>query len=184
MATQVIRWQYYMTNVVDGKKIGWHNYDAGAASQLEPKWQEQANLGVMLRTTWHLKSGWFTYEVNLGTMTQKNMESGTVRHIRRLGVGERATNTKPGVASTKHKAAELCDTNDSEPVAKKLKPTHTTSVASSSSKASSSASSGSSTNDPLMLSSLFNGQHGECWESLARYFEVSPQRREVYRTWS
>lgn len=47
------------------------------------------------RMPWQLKSGYFAYEINLDTMTQKNLESGTVRHIRRVGPGETASKTAP-----------------------------------------------------------------------------------------
>lgn len=42
-------WQYYLSNSVDGKKIGWHNYDKDASDKLEVKWQEQVDVGAMLR---------------------------------------------------------------------------------------------------------------------------------------
>ena len=75
-------WYYWLDKGMDGKKCGWHPYDQTACNKLEGFLQ---NKGKQLsRTTWHLKSGFFSYEVDIKEMTQRNTESGTVRPIRRV----------------------------------------------------------------------------------------------------
>ena len=49
VSSKSVRWQYYLSNSVDGKKIGWHDYEQQASDKLETKWQEQLDIGMMQR---------------------------------------------------------------------------------------------------------------------------------------
>lgn len=77
-----MKWQYYLDNSVDGKCVGWHSYNSDGGQKLEAMWAEN-NASGSARTTYHLQSGFFKYEVSIANMTQRNMTSGTVRGIRR-----------------------------------------------------------------------------------------------------
>lgn len=44
-----VRWQYYLSNSVDGKGVGWYDYDLAASDKLETKWQQQLGFGAMHR---------------------------------------------------------------------------------------------------------------------------------------
>lgn len=41
MPSKTHRWQYYLSNSVDGKNLGWKSYDAAATGELEAQWQQQ-----------------------------------------------------------------------------------------------------------------------------------------------
>eukprot|EP00035_Acanthoeca_spectabilis_P038953 m.57730 g.57730 ORF g.57730 m.57730 type:complete len:821 (-) comp9370_c0_seq2:1719-4181(-) len=103
MPSKAARWQYYLSNSVDDKNLGWKSYDAAGTKELEEQWQQQQS-DPSTRVPWQLKSGYFAYEINLDTMTQKNLESGTVRHVRRVGPGETASKVAP-VGNPVHKTA-------------------------------------------------------------------------------
>mmetsp|Transcript_3370 Transcript_3370/g.10256 ORF Transcript_3370/g.10256 Transcript_3370/m.10256 type:complete len:80 (+) Transcript_3370:159-398(+) len=77
-------WQFYQSNYQDGKYPGWHNYSPDASGKLEHIWLQSLASGTK-RTTWHLKSGVFSYEINLRDFTQMNMATGKMRPIRRIG---------------------------------------------------------------------------------------------------
>lgn len=76
-------WHYLLDINMDGKTRGWHPHDQQASARLEAAFltadREQSS-----RTTWHLQSGYFSYEVDVNAMKQRNMETGTVRPIRRV----------------------------------------------------------------------------------------------------
>jgi len=81
-------WQYYLHNRVDGKAIGWYNYEARANTNLEKFWNVfRRNPGLELR---FIKSDYFKYEVNFSEMTQCNQTSGMRRAIRRLAPSQKA----------------------------------------------------------------------------------------------
>lgn len=96
-------WQYYLDNCVDGKSIGWHDYEALAGVKLEALWR--ANIAAETnRTTSHLKSGFFEYEVTFLNMTQRNTTSGTTRSIRRISHIQHSSVTHSAGASPLKKA--------------------------------------------------------------------------------
>lgn len=90
-------------------------------------------------------------------MTQKNMTSGTVRHVRRLDTSAAANATPPN-PTVKHAAAD--HDADIVPKAKKLK-------------VSGAAPAGAPLN--LNLGPVFLGQHGKDWQaSIASVLEAAP----------
>mmetsp|Transcript_83477 Transcript_83477/g.186500 ORF Transcript_83477/g.186500 Transcript_83477/m.186500 type:complete len:617 (+) Transcript_83477:109-1959(+) len=87
------RWQYYLHNEVDGKTIGWYDYEAPAAKNMEKYWRQfESNDGLDIRL---IQSDYFKYEVNFGEMIQKNTTSGMRRAIRRVAAGEEASTAPP-----------------------------------------------------------------------------------------
>jgi len=64
-------WQYYVNDGVDGKEVGWYNYDAGASETVDEvyhQWLDNTSYAVRC-----VESGHFRYQVNFGTMTQTNI---------------------------------------------------------------------------------------------------------------
>eukprot|EP00548_Thalassiothrix_antarctica_P007746 CAMPEP_0194131720 /NCGR_PEP_ID=MMETSP0152-20130528/2427_1 /TAXON_ID=1049557 /ORGANISM="Thalassiothrix antarctica, Strain L6-D1" /LENGTH=306 /DNA_ID=CAMNT_0038826589 /DNA_START=92 /DNA_END=1012 /DNA_ORIENTATION=+ len=77
------KWQYWVDDGVDGKRVGWYDYTEEGSTQTERLYQEhQSNerLGQRL-----VQSGYFTYSVNLQKMTQTNIthSNHTTRRIQR-----------------------------------------------------------------------------------------------------
>lgn len=92
-------WQYYMHNAIDGKSIGWYNYEGESAENIEKFWrQSKRNDGLDVRV---IRSDYFTYEVNYKFMLQTNVKTGTRRVIRRLNPGEEASPDEPAVIPDK-----------------------------------------------------------------------------------
>lgn len=86
-------WQYYLHNKVDGKKIGWYDYDEDAGKNMEKYWRQyNTNEGLGVRL---IQSDYFKYEVNFTDMIQTNTKSGTRRVIRRVAAGERPSAAAP-----------------------------------------------------------------------------------------
>lgn len=87
------RWQYYLHNKVDGKKLGWYDYDGGAGENMEKYWRQfgrDESLNIRL-----IQSDYFKYEVDFSKMVQRNIRSGMRRVIRRLAAGEKPSADKP-----------------------------------------------------------------------------------------
>ena len=139
---------------MDGKQVGWHDYDDKASTRLEQEFIARMAEGTH-RTTWHLKSGHFKYEVNLLTMTQRNTSSGTIRNIRRFVDPQQP---QPGDAQ---------NMENLPPVAKKLK-TDTSASAMTLASVSSMGSNG------LQLDKLFDGAPKEWREALLPVLENAP----------
>lgn len=79
------RWKYYVSDGVDGKVKGWYSYEAGASDEVEEVYaQHVANSigGGGSLTRW-VRSGHFTYKVDLAKMTQENTRTSKTRAIRR-----------------------------------------------------------------------------------------------------
>jgi len=86
-------WQYYMHNSVDGKKIGWYDYQEEPAKNMEKYWRQyNSNEGLGVR---FVHSDYFKYEVNFTDMIQTNTKSGTRRVIRRVPAGEKPSPAAP-----------------------------------------------------------------------------------------
>nr|QDO16462.1 poly [ADP-ribose] polymerase 2 [Crypthecodinium cohnii] len=84
-APKPAKWQYYLHNKVDGKKLGWYDYDEDAGKNMEKYYQQfvrDASLNVRL-----IQSDYFKYEVDFTHMHQKNTKSGMRRVIRRVETG-------------------------------------------------------------------------------------------------
>jgi len=77
------KWQYWVDDGVDGKMTNWYDYSATGSVQAERLYQE--HLSNARLTNRILKSGWFTYDVNMVQMTQTNINhhNKTARRIRR-----------------------------------------------------------------------------------------------------
>jgi uracil DNA glycosylase len=154
-------WHYYMANAMDGKNSGWHAYDKAASARLEGFMQ---NKGQQLsRTTWHLKSGFFSYEVDVSQMTQRNMNSGTVRPIRRVLAGEVVSMTAPPIFAPPKKSTS---STTGAPNSKKHEATGSPSNENSKKKQKHDAEGHHGDANNLSLEPLFAGQHGYAWEGL------------------
>lgn len=82
-------WQYWVDDGVDGKGVGWYNYDKQGSFLVEQLYSEfQTNTTWLSRRV--VKSGTFSYLVDLSAMTQTNVDlpNGKTRRIRR---SERST---------------------------------------------------------------------------------------------
>lgn len=75
-------WQYLLITSVDGKSPRWHPYTPQASSKLDSLFAH-AHATRSKRTTFHVLSGTYQYEVNMLTMTQRNITTGKLRPIRR-----------------------------------------------------------------------------------------------------
>mmetsp|Transcript_68977 Transcript_68977/g.205270 ORF Transcript_68977/g.205270 Transcript_68977/m.205270 type:complete len:597 (+) Transcript_68977:72-1862(+) len=87
------KWQYYLHNKVDGKRLGWYDYAEDAAKDMEKYWRQYAaseGLGVRF-----VQADYFKYEVNFTEMIQTNTTSGTRRVIRRVPAGEKPSPAAP-----------------------------------------------------------------------------------------
>eukprot|EP00004_Rigifila_ramosa_P012477 TRINITY_DN269_c0_g1_i2.p1 TRINITY_DN269_c0_g1~~TRINITY_DN269_c0_g1_i2.p1 ORF type:complete len:658 (-),score=165.09 TRINITY_DN269_c0_g1_i2:70-2043(-) len=76
-------WQYYLDKAMDGKGVGWHDYEEEAAGVVETAYQDWLkNPYVDVRT---VKSGQWSYSIDFNLMTQTNIEHSahTTRRIRR-----------------------------------------------------------------------------------------------------
>uniref|UniRef100_A0A7S1WXK8 NAD(+) ADP-ribosyltransferase n=1 Tax=Alexandrium catenella TaxID=2925 RepID=A0A7S1WXK8_ALECA len=87
------KWQYYLHNKVDGKKLGWYEYEEDAAKNMEKYWRQyNTNEGLGVR---FVQSDYFKYEVNFTDMIQTNTKSGMRRVIRRVPAGEKPSPAAP-----------------------------------------------------------------------------------------
>jgi len=85
------KWQYYVSDGVDGKRTGWYPYDDTASDEVEELYaQHMANTCESRTATRMVSSGRFTYKVCLTKMMQMNTRTQKVRQIRRA-VGDEAT---------------------------------------------------------------------------------------------
>lgn len=76
-------WEYYQSNQLDGKSPGWYPYTATASAVVEDvhaEWRTNPGSGLSVRC---VQSGYFSYRVDFGDMTQRNLSTGTQRPIRR-----------------------------------------------------------------------------------------------------
>lgn len=76
-------WQYYVDDFVDGKKVGWYDYDDKGSHVVEELYHEWTwNSELSQRCT---QSGAWEYLVDLSRMTQTNVKHSAhkIRHIRR-----------------------------------------------------------------------------------------------------
>jgi len=65
------KWEYYVNDGVDGKKPGWYPYEDSASVQVERLFAEHSkNPRLATRV---VASGYFSYEVDLGSMRQTNV---------------------------------------------------------------------------------------------------------------
>lgn len=76
-------WQYWVDDYVDGKSVGWYDYEPEASRIVEnihSEWLNNSDFSVR-----SVKSGEFCYHVDFNAMTQTNvvLPSGRVRRIRR-----------------------------------------------------------------------------------------------------
>merc|ERR1712137_692385 len=89
------RWQYFMHNVVKGRKIGWYDYEEAGAKNMEKFWAlTRTNERLMVRI---IKTDHFKYEVDFGNMLQTNIKTGTRRAIRRVSPGVVPSSAPPDI---------------------------------------------------------------------------------------
>lgn len=87
------RWQFYMHNVVNEKAIAWYDYKEAQAADMEKYWlQYRANPALAVR---FITTDYFVYEIDFEEMVQTNTKSGTRRAIRRIALGDEASEAPP-----------------------------------------------------------------------------------------
>lgn len=81
------KWEYYVSDGVDGKKTGWYPYDKSAGLQVEElRAEHAANKGGVNDTSVRtVESGTWIYKVDLKKMEQTNTKTKKARKIRRQG---------------------------------------------------------------------------------------------------
>lgn len=101
------KWEYYVSDGVDGKKTGWYPYVRSASDEVEELYaQHVANAREDRTATRLISSGHFSYSVDLTQMTQQNTRTKKVRTIRRATGKEEGSMSGPtGKAMKKHKAS-------------------------------------------------------------------------------
>jgi len=79
------RWEYFVDDRVDGKKEGWYPYETTATEEVEELYAQHVADNCGKRTATRIvKSGQYSYKVDLSKMSQENMRTHTVRQIRRV----------------------------------------------------------------------------------------------------
>jgi len=78
-------WEYYVDDGVDHKSNGWYPYESGATKQVEELYAEHAanKKGSNCTAKRFVPSGKFTYCLDLGRLSQRNVSTGKERKIRR-----------------------------------------------------------------------------------------------------
>eukprot|EP00929_Paragymnodinium_shiwhaense_P095457 TRINITY_DN565_c0_g1_i1.p1 TRINITY_DN565_c0_g1~~TRINITY_DN565_c0_g1_i1.p1 ORF type:complete len:448 (+),score=136.22 TRINITY_DN565_c0_g1_i1:72-1415(+) len=78
-------WQYYVSDGVDGKPPGWYAYTEEAVLEMEDLYAQHVGNECAERTaTRVIKSGYFSYTVDLAAMTQTNTRTNKQRDLRRV----------------------------------------------------------------------------------------------------
>jgi hypothetical protein len=78
------KWEYYVSDGVDGKRTGWYAYAPEASAGVEELYaQHVANECEGRTSTRSFQSGYFLYQVDLEQMKQKNIRTSKIRTIRR-----------------------------------------------------------------------------------------------------
>jgi predicted DNA-binding WGR domain protein len=91
------KWEYYVGDGVDGKRVGWYPYTEDASDGVESLYaQHEANSRESRTSSRVVESGYFSYKVDLEAMTQTNTRTSKCREIRRV-LGE-AEGSQPATA--------------------------------------------------------------------------------------
>jgi hypothetical protein len=97
------KWEYYVSDGVDGKRTNWYPYDLKASDEVEEIYAQY--VANPLDTRSHVRtvhSGHFSYKVNLTRMSQQNTRTKKQRTIRRsFGGPELRALTKTPASSTR-----------------------------------------------------------------------------------
>lgn len=94
------RWEYYVSDGVDGKPTGWYPYAASASDEVEELYsQHVANARESRTATRVVRSDYFAYMVDLDKMKQTNQRTKKVRPIRRVGEEAENGGGRPGAAA-------------------------------------------------------------------------------------
>lgn len=89
------KWQYFLHNKVDGKKIAWYDYEDKAGEDMEKYWAtHMSNAGRGLEVRF-VRSAYWRYEINFTDMVQTNVKTGMRRVIRRLAPGDLGSKEPP-----------------------------------------------------------------------------------------
>jgi len=103
-----VKWEYYVSDGVDGKKTGWYAYDRGPGEEVEELYsQHVANSRDSRTATRLIKTSYWTYLVDLTKMTQQNQGTKKVRTIRRADGTEEDSVKAPARRKTVMKAAPV-----------------------------------------------------------------------------
>mmetsp|Transcript_125498 Transcript_125498/g.401349 ORF Transcript_125498/g.401349 Transcript_125498/m.401349 type:complete len:854 (-) Transcript_125498:100-2661(-) len=78
-------WKYCVDDGIDGKVVGWHDYETDASATIDGIYKEwlQAGSGETCRKITGIKSGCFSYHLDFANMRQTQVQSGKERVIRR-----------------------------------------------------------------------------------------------------
>eukprot|EP00927_Polykrikos_kofoidii_P057090 TRINITY_DN51198_c0_g1_i1.p1 TRINITY_DN51198_c0_g1~~TRINITY_DN51198_c0_g1_i1.p1 ORF type:complete len:469 (+),score=112.71 TRINITY_DN51198_c0_g1_i1:57-1463(+) len=108
------KWQYYLHNEVNGKAIGWYDYEGESAENMEKYWDQFTNNDGLEKR--FVQTSHFKYEVNFSDMIQTNLKSGTRRVIRRVRSDEKPSPKPPSKIPVPIKPAppEAEDSGDEE----------------------------------------------------------------------
>lgn len=99
------KWEYYVSDGVDGKRTGWYPFAASASEEVEELYaQHIANSRESRTATRLVSSGHFSYKVDLTKMTQRNTRTKKERTIRRADGNEEGSMDAPRCRAMKRKA--------------------------------------------------------------------------------
>jgi hypothetical protein len=99
------KWEYYVSDGVDGKRTGWYPYASAASDEVEDIYaQHVANKSESRTSTRCVSSGHFKYAIDLTEMKQKNTRTGKIRTIRRVSGREEGSHQLPMREDMKVKA--------------------------------------------------------------------------------
>jgi hypothetical protein len=98
-------WEYYMDDHVDGKSTGWYPYTEEGAMTTEELYETYiTNSSYPHRV---VKSGYYSYYVDLENMTQKNSSTNKTRYIRRTQDGDVVVNPNMNNSRSKKSGSQI-----------------------------------------------------------------------------
>jgi hypothetical protein len=100
------KWEYYVSDGVDGKKTGWYPYEVKASEEVEEIYSQYvANPADQRSHVRTVHSGYFSYKVDLTKMTQQNTRTNKKRTIRRSFAEASQEPAAPPMKAMKKRAA-------------------------------------------------------------------------------
>jgi len=126
------KWEYYVSDRVDGKATGWYPYLRDASAEVEELYaQHNANAQGSRTRERIVTSGHFSYKVDLANMKQQNTRTSKLRMIRRtlgrstsqtslVGKAHSAMKVAMKVASRSGRAMKAMKAMKKKPMKKKL----------------------------------------------------------------
>jgi len=109
---QAVLWEYYVDNQVDGKTNGWYPYEEAASAIVDDLYHDFAVAKNEHMSIRFVKSGYWTYRVDLAAMKQRNSNTGTERKIRRTINGIPQVDADQNERSNANTNTDGCDDGD------------------------------------------------------------------------